>query len=120
MSENPGARAIDMKLEVVVLVADIEAARDELIRRGIDVSQQVMHATFGRPQWGPSTTTAQVRLSRSSPAYCRVTFDNPPLNLMGPEFVLQMRQIVTELESDAQVPGDAETRLGFHVGQLGR
>jgi hypothetical protein len=21
------------------------------------------------------------------PAYCRVVFDNPPLNLMGPEFV---------------------------------
>src|SRR6202035_3096246 len=31
------------------------------------------------------------------------TFDNPPLNLMGPEFVLQMREIVTELESDAHV-----------------
>ena len=47
--------------------------------------------------------TAQVRLSRPSPAYCRVTFDNPPLNLMGPELVVQMRRLVTELEADEQV-----------------
>jgi enoyl-CoA hydratase/carnithine racemase len=50
-----------------------------------------------------STPTAQIRLTRSSPAYCRVTFDNPPLNLMGPEFVLQFRQILGTLESDEHV-----------------
>ncbi len=50
-----------------------------------------------------TTKTAQVRLARSSPAYCRVTFDNPPLNLMGPEFVLQFKEIMTELETDEQV-----------------
>jgi enoyl-CoA hydratase/carnithine racemase len=47
--------------------------------------------------------TAQVRLSRSSPGYWRVTFDNPPLNLMGPEFVLEFRKIMTTIESDEQV-----------------
>jgi enoyl-CoA hydratase/carnithine racemase len=50
-----------------------------------------------------TTKTAQIRLARSSPAYCRVTFDNPPLNLMGPEFVLQFREIMTALETDEQV-----------------
>jgi enoyl-CoA hydratase/carnithine racemase len=50
-----------------------------------------------------TTKTAQVRLARSSPAYCRVTFDNPPLNLMGPEFVPQFKEIMTELETDEQV-----------------
>src|SRR6202044_1466386 len=45
----------------------------------------------------------QIRLTRSSPDYWRVTFDNPPLNLMGPEFVLEMRAIMTEIESDEQV-----------------
>jgi enoyl-CoA hydratase/carnithine racemase len=50
-----------------------------------------------------TTKTAQVRLVRSSPAYCRVTFDNPPLNLMGPEFVLQFKEIMTQLETDDQV-----------------
>jgi enoyl-CoA hydratase/carnithine racemase len=47
--------------------------------------------------------TTQIRLNRVSPAYWRVTFDNPPLNLMGPEFVLQMREIMTNLETDEQV-----------------
>ena len=51
----------------------------------------------------PSTKTAPIRLNRLSPAYWRVIFDNPPLNLMGPEFVLQLRDIVTALESDEQV-----------------
>jgi enoyl-CoA hydratase/carnithine racemase len=50
-----------------------------------------------------TTKTAQIRLARSSPAHCRVTFDNPPLNLMGPEFVLQFREIMTALETDEQV-----------------
>jgi enoyl-CoA hydratase/carnithine racemase len=51
----------------------------------------------------PSTKTAPIRLNRLSPAHWRVVFDNPPLNLMGPEFVLQLRDIVTALESDEQV-----------------
>ena len=52
-----------------------------------------------------STTakTAQIKLTRMSPAYWRITFDNPPLNLMGPEFVLEFREIVTAVETDEQV-----------------
>ena len=50
-----------------------------------------------------ATTAAQVRLNRVTPSHCRVVLDNPPLNLMGPEFVLQIRDIVTELENDDQV-----------------
>ena len=50
-----------------------------------------------------TTKTAQIRLTRSSPAYWRVTFDNPPLNLMGPEFVLEFRDIMTALEGDEKV-----------------
>jgi enoyl-CoA hydratase/carnithine racemase len=46
---------------------------------------------------------AQVRLNRISPSRCRVVLDNPPLNLMGPEFVLQIREIVTALEHDDRV-----------------
>ena len=47
--------------------------------------------------------TAQIRLNRSSPDYWRVTFDNPPLNVMGPEFVLELREIMTAIETDEQV-----------------
>jgi enoyl-CoA hydratase/carnithine racemase len=50
-----------------------------------------------------ATTTAQVRLTRVTPAHRRVVLDNPPLNLMGPEFVSQIRDVVTELENDDQV-----------------
>jgi enoyl-CoA hydratase/carnithine racemase len=32
-----------------------------------------------------------------------VVFDNPPLNLMGAEFVVQLGKIVTELEADEQM-----------------
>ena len=47
--------------------------------------------------------TAQIQVNRVSPAYWRVTFDNPPLNLMGPEFVLQFREILAGLEADEHV-----------------
>ena len=47
-----------------------------------------------------ATKAAQLRLDRVTPSYFRVVLDNPPLNLMGPEFVLQIREIVTALEND--------------------
>src|ERR1700754_757863 len=50
-----------------------------------------------------ATMAAQVRLDRVTPSHCRVVLDNPPLNLMGPEFVRQIREVVTELESDDRV-----------------
>jgi enoyl-CoA hydratase/carnithine racemase len=50
-----------------------------------------------------TTKTAQIRLSRSSPAYWRITFDNPPLNVMGPQFVQELREIMTAIEDDEQV-----------------
>src|SRR4030088_2149947 len=52
----------------------------------------------------PSATKgAQVRINRVAPSHSRVVLDNPPLNLMGPEFVLQMRETVTALENDDQL-----------------
>jgi hypothetical protein len=107
----------------------------------------------------------QIVLKRHSPAYWRVTFDHPPLNIFGPETIPELNEIITALETDEQVkvvvfdsavdgfllthynflakledstrlpgtqariqrlfelgfhePGDVETRLGYHVGQLG-
>ncbi len=42
----------------------------------------------------------QVRVSKSSPTYWRVVFDNPPLNVMGPQFVEELRTIVAQIEAD--------------------
>jgi enoyl-CoA hydratase/carnithine racemase len=49
------------------------------------------------------TETAQIRLTRSSSAYWRITFDNPPLNVMGPQFVREVRDIITAVEADQEV-----------------
>jgi len=50
-----------------------------------------------------STSSAQLRVNRVSPAYWRVIMNNPPLNLMGPVFVLQFRDIMAAIESDAHL-----------------
>jgi len=50
-----------------------------------------------------SSSSAQMRVNRVSPTYWRVVMNNPPLNLMGPEFVLQFREIMTAIESDEQL-----------------
>src|SRR5580658_9615285 len=50
-----------------------------------------------------SSSVAQVRLNRVSPTYWRIIMNNPPLNLMGPEFVLQFREIMTAIDSDEQL-----------------
>jgi enoyl-CoA hydratase/carnithine racemase len=49
------------------------------------------------------TATAKIRLAQRSSAYWRVIFDNPPLNLMGPQFVLEFKEIMAVLEADDRV-----------------
>jgi enoyl-CoA hydratase/carnithine racemase len=46
---------------------------------------------------------AQIRLARQSAAYWRVTIDNPPINVMGPQMVGQFQQLIDALEADEQV-----------------
>jgi enoyl-CoA hydratase/carnithine racemase len=48
-------------------------------------------------------TPAQIRVARRSPAYWRVTIDNPPINVMGPEMVRQFQALIGALEADEQV-----------------
>jgi enoyl-CoA hydratase/carnithine racemase len=50
-----------------------------------------------------ATEIAQVRLNRTSPTYWRVILDNPPLSLMGPAFVRQLREILEAIETDDRV-----------------
>jgi enoyl-CoA hydratase/carnithine racemase len=45
----------------------------------------------------------QVRLERRSPAYWRVTFDHPPLNIFGPETIPQLEAVIASLERDPDV-----------------
>jgi enoyl-CoA hydratase/carnithine racemase len=45
----------------------------------------------------------QVRLTRVTPQYWRVTFHNPPFNLYGPGTMPQLQRVVTAIETDPQV-----------------
>src|ERR1700733_13789687 len=49
------------------------------------------------------TKSAQIRVERRSPAYWRVTFDNPPINVMGPEMVREFKGLIDALEADEHV-----------------
>jgi enoyl-CoA hydratase/carnithine racemase len=48
-------------------------------------------------------TKPQIRLARRSPAYWRVTIDNPPINVMGPEMVREFQKLMDALEADELV-----------------
>src|SRR5450432_2200557 len=52
----------------------------------------------------------QIRLTRVTPQYWRVTFHNPPFNIFGPKTIPQLNKVVTAIETDPQVrvvEGDA-------------
>jgi len=45
----------------------------------------------------------QIRLSRVTPGYWRVTLHNPPFNIFGPGTISQLRTVVAAIEGDPQV-----------------
>jgi enoyl-CoA hydratase/carnithine racemase len=47
-----------------------------------------------------TSITQQLRVTRHSPRYWSVTFDNPPLNVMGPEMVRQFQTLIDDIEAD--------------------
>ncbi len=50
-----------------------------------------------------SPMTKQILLTRRSPAYWRVTFNHPPLNIFGPDAIPLLNEIITALETAAHV-----------------
>src|SRR5882757_2138203 len=56
----------------------------------------------------PSKRTAlmaytRFSLDRSTPSLWRVTFDNPPINLIDPVMIVEMHDLLTEIEQDKRV-----------------
>src|SRR6202161_3143899 len=49
------------------------------------------------------TKPAQIRIARRSPAYWRVTIDNLPINVMGPQMVREFQEVINALETDEHV-----------------
>jgi enoyl-CoA hydratase/carnithine racemase len=54
-------------------------------------------------QINTSKKNEQIRVTRRSPNYWRVTIDNPPINVMGPEMVKQFQEVICALEADENV-----------------
>src|ERR1700722_9553702 len=54
-------------------------------------------------QMSAPTKSRQLRLTRRSPSYWRVTIDNPPINVMGPEMVREFQTLIGAIESDEHV-----------------
>ncbi|WP_234826247.1 enoyl-CoA hydratase/isomerase family protein [Sinorhizobium meliloti] len=70
----------------------------------------------------PASERPQIRVEKRTPAYWRVTFDNPPFNIFGPETIPQMEKVVKEIETDpdlrvvvfdSAVPGFFLTHYNF-------
>jgi enoyl-CoA hydratase/carnithine racemase len=54
-------------------------------------------------QTNATAKSVQLRLTGRSPAYWRITIDNPPINVMGPEMVRQFQEVINAIESDEHV-----------------
>jgi enoyl-CoA hydratase/carnithine racemase len=62
-----------------------------------------MNAATQKAQMKVTAEKPQIRLTRPTAAYWRVTFDNPPLNVMGPQLVREIGEIITAVEADKEV-----------------
>jgi enoyl-CoA hydratase/carnithine racemase len=71
------------------------------------VTEENPMATMKAPaklkQMNAPAKSEQIRVTRRSPAYWRVTVDNPPINVMGPEMVKQFQEVIGALEADKEV-----------------
>jgi enoyl-CoA hydratase/carnithine racemase len=56
-----------------------------------------------QPPAAESVEAAKIRLTRKSAAYWEVTFNNPPLNIVGPNEVRQLVKILDQIEADPKV-----------------
>jgi enoyl-CoA hydratase/carnithine racemase len=117
-------------MEYVTL--DVEGDRNRAYRRTISLAAAALigaAVALGAPAFAASTgsdqTTAapqqtaqaappsqpedrtsskkQIRLERRTPAYWRVTVDNPPFNIFGPETIPQLNEVITAIETDPSV-----------------
>ncbi len=63
----------------------------------------IVSAYTESPQTNSTPKPRQIRLIKRSPAYWRVTIENPPINVMGPEMVKEFQEIIAMLEADEEV-----------------
>ncbi|MDM0028854.1 enoyl-CoA hydratase/isomerase family protein [Variovorax saccharolyticus] len=49
------------------------------------------------------TSASQIKLTQHTPAYWTATFDNPPINVIGPATIVELDGLIARLESDPSV-----------------
>ena len=49
------------------------------------------------------TNESQFKVSKVTPAYWRLTFNNPPINMLDPQTILELQDLVSEFEADPQL-----------------
>ena len=48
-------------------------------------------------------STSKLSITQHSPQYWRVTFDNPPINLVDPTMIVALHELLTTIEQDNRV-----------------
>ena len=76
--------------------------------RGATALAGINPAHAGEPVEAPGARTEaapkqEIRLERLTPEYWRVTLDNPPFNIFGPETIPQLNSVITQIETDPKV-----------------
>ncbi|MDM0022298.1 enoyl-CoA hydratase/isomerase family protein [Variovorax saccharolyticus] len=49
------------------------------------------------------TSASQIKLTQHTPAYWTATFDNPPINVIGPATIVELDGLIARLETDPSV-----------------
>ena len=66
------------------------------------------------------TKSSQLLITKHSPSFWRVTLDNPPINLMGPEMISGLQQLMDVVERDPELKvivfDSANDRFGYSAG----
>ncbi|KIH83433.1 enoyl-CoA hydratase/isomerase family protein [Pseudomonas batumici] len=50
-----------------------------------------------------STGTSQFKLTKVTPGYWRLTFENPPINMIDPQSMLELQELLSQFETDPEL-----------------
>jgi len=114
--KNPGLS------KVTIVPAMVTAKQESIIVTGISrmrtytlaatlvaaLAACINPAHAGEPAESPGARTdaapkQEIRLERLTPEYWRVTLDNPPFNIFGPETIPQLNSVIAQIETDPKV-----------------
>ncbi|MBW8791309.1 MAG: enoyl-CoA hydratase/isomerase family protein, partial [Rhizobium leguminosarum] len=95
-----------LALSVVAASSTFLTASAVLMLPALALSGQSPVKPDSTAQAKPASETAhesQIKVDRRTPAYWRVTFDNPPFNIFGPETIPQLEKVIADIETDPKL-----------------